>query len=153
MSAYLVKKLRGDRKRIAFVSSKAVWCCPDMVDVRYNDGAEHTRGLSTGDRWDRVIEVTSTVLHADGDYQQVEKRTLSERGKASDKRPPVCRCGKTMVKRGYRFRLVDEDHRPGAILGGIMRDGTGDKDLEDRWFKTRKAAMKHLDSVYAKAGR
>jgi hypothetical protein len=151
MSVWRIKEWKNGMRRLCYVGSKATYGCPciDGLQPQFS-GSEHSFDMLAGKAYTSTISTTSEVTQEDtGEGSITVKTTVYKTGKVSDKSVPVCRCGKDFVKRGYRFWLRDEDHSSAAvILSGFARDGRNDKVLEDRFFKTRKAASNHRDVLY-----
>ena len=149
MARYLVKQFKNGKKRIAFVSGKVVFGCPDR-----KPGERHSDSRLAGDRFsfEEMRDVEREEDDGLGNY--TERVTIVTRyGKMDEKHLPICRCGKEFVRLGYHFTLTDEWHDKRHNIGGFMRDSTDDKVLEDRWFSRRRSANTHLDVVYDRANK
>ena len=155
MTIYAVKDKRGGRKVRALVSTKAVYGCPNVDPASasfFADMEHHARARSAGDHFTETVSVDSEVIEQDETGTYRRKVVIYREGKVSDRCLPVCKCGEEFVKVGYHFKLTDEDHSAQAVRG-MMRFADGDRVIEDKWFKTRKAALRHLDAVYARYSR
>jgi len=151
MSLWLIKRLPHGGKRLCYVGTKAVYGCPAIDGIVPNFEDKHSRDRRVGERLVVTVSDQSELLADEDSVTTMQRIVVTKTGKVNDKFLPVCKCGETFVKRGYRFWLKDEDHSPKAIIiDGFARNACHDKTLEDKFFKTRKAANKHRDVIYGR---
>ena len=148
MARYLLKEFKSGKRRIAFVSNKAVYGCPHrgIGEVRHSDS------LITGNIFHSELDRTVERSDDDGRGNYTKRTTIVMiHGKVDDKHLPICKCGREFVRLGYHFTIHDEWHDKKHVIGGFLRNSMDDKTLEDKWFSRRKSALAHLDVAYKRA--